>query len=74
MIIDYERLKSAIENSSEVKLNLEELSASAEIYREDFVKVKNKDLFMIFNNEYELIECAGNVITTEAEKIECEEL
>lgn len=63
MIIDYERLKNAIEDSSEVELNLEELSASAEIYREEYIKVKNKELFMIFNNEYELVECAGNATT-----------
>lgn len=74
MIIGYERLKSAIENSSEEKLDIEELSASAEIYREDYIKVKNKDLFMIFNNDYELVECAGNVIIEPSENNECKEI
>jgi hypothetical protein len=74
MIIDYERLRSAIENSSEVELNIEELLSSAVIYREEYIKVKNKDLFMLFNSDYELVECAGNVITIKSETNECEEL
>lgn len=71
MNIDYEKLKNGIEYSSELEFNIEELLRSAEIYREDFVKVKNKDLFMIFNNDYELVECAGNS-TNISDTNECE--
>ncbi len=61
MNIDYDLLKINIEANSEVELNINELLVSAEVYKDDFIRVRNNEVTMIFDEDYELVECYGEV-------------
>ncbi len=61
MNIDYDSLKINIESNSEVELNINELLSSAEIYKDDFIRVRNEEVTMIFDENYELVECYGEI-------------
>ncbi|WP_042701341.1 hypothetical protein [Methanobrevibacter arboriphilus] len=73
-MIATEKLRQGIEANSEVELKIDELLASAMFFQEDFIKVNNKEVTMIFNKEYECVECYGEVITVEIDSNECEEV
>ena len=71
-MIDNDLLKMNIEANSEIELNINELLVSAEEIDENHIRVTNKEVTMIFNKDYEMVECYGNTITVEPEINECE--
>ena len=70
-MIDYERLKQGILNTSDLPLDVERLLSSA-IMEGEFIEVNIKGVItMIFNKDYECVECYGKTITVDIEDNEC---
>ena len=65
MNINHDLLRINIQSSSAEELNIDELIASAKIHNDTMIIVSNKQVSMIFNSDYELVECYGNAVTEE---------
>ncbi len=73
-MIDYERLREGIEDTTLIPLDTERLLSSA-IEEGEFIRTSIKGVVtMIFNKDYECVECYGETITEQPPNVECEEL